>query len=282
MNIILVNNIEYRITFWKRCVLSNFGIKADGFVAEQPSRTFSVLNPQGFGFGLATNGRLLNASTYLSKSPDFGLFHVQQSMTRKGTFYDHRLCTCQHPRPKPRASSGCAGDSGRWTDLSGKIHRNTPRTTWTVAVSPYAPVGWCIGCVEARPPRSKDLVETVQDLKDRGISFKSLTEFIDTTSSGGRLVFHIFDALAEFERDLIRERTIAGLQAARARGIKGGRKPAMSDSHVRKAAAMLSDPSITKKEVAVHFGVSRTTLNASLQRIENREPRPWQPSQFMY
>lgn len=113
----------------------------------------------------------------------------------------------------------------------------------------------------------KDLVEIVQDLNDRDIGFKSLTEAIDTTSSGGRLVFHIFGALAEFEHDLIRERTKAGLQAARARGRKGGRKPSMSDSDVRKATAMLSDPQITKTEVAAHFGVTRTTLNASLKRI---------------
>jgi len=113
----------------------------------------------------------------------------------------------------------------------------------------------------------KDLVEIVQELNDREIGFKSLTEAIDTTSSGGNLVFHIFGALAEFEHDLIRERTIAGLQAARARGRKGGRRPAMSDSDIRKAAAMLSDPLITKTEVAAHFGVTRTTLNASLKRI---------------
>jgi DNA invertase Pin-like site-specific DNA recombinase len=113
----------------------------------------------------------------------------------------------------------------------------------------------------------KDLVEIAQDLNDREIGFKSVTESIDTTSSGGRLVFHIFGALAEFEHSLIRERTIAGLQAARARGRKGGRKPSMSESDIRKAAAMLSDPDITKKEVAEHFAVSRTTLNASLQRL---------------
>ncbi|KAA8976140.1 recombinase family protein [Halospina sp. K52047b] len=113
----------------------------------------------------------------------------------------------------------------------------------------------------------KDLVEIVQDLNDREIGFKSLTEAIDTTSSGGRLVFHIFGALAEFEHDLIRERTKAGLEAARARGRKGGRKPAMSDADAKKAAAMLSDPKITKREVAEHFKVSRTTLNASLARV---------------
>lgn len=114
----------------------------------------------------------------------------------------------------------------------------------------------------------KDLVEIVQDLNEREVGFKSLTESIDTTSSGGRLVFHIFGALAEFEHSLIRERTIAGLEAARARGRKGGRKPSMSDSDIRKAAAMLSDPKITKTEVAKFFNVSRTTLNAAFKRMK--------------
>lgn len=112
----------------------------------------------------------------------------------------------------------------------------------------------------------KDLVEIVHDLNERGVGFRSLTESIDTTSSGGRLVFHIFGALAEFEHSLIRERTIAGLAAARARGRKGGRKPALSSADVRKAAAMLGDADITKAEIARHFGVSRVTLNAALNR----------------
>ena len=112
----------------------------------------------------------------------------------------------------------------------------------------------------------KDLVEIVHDLNERGVGFQSLTEAIDTTSTGGRLVFHIFGALAEFEHSLIRERTMAGLAAARARGRKGGRKPAMSSADTRKAAAMLSDPAITKTEVAKHFKVSRVTLNAALAR----------------
>ncbi|WP_428418635.1 recombinase family protein [Methylibium sp.] len=119
----------------------------------------------------------------------------------------------------------------------------------------------------------KDLVEIVHDLNQRGVGFKSLTESIDTTSSGGRLVFHIFGALAEFEHSLIRERTIAGLAAARARGRKGGRKPVLSQADVRKAVAMLADPNITKTEVAKHFGVSRVTLNAALTRSDIVEPQ---------
>lgn len=113
----------------------------------------------------------------------------------------------------------------------------------------------------------KDLVELITELESKGIGFRSLTEAIDTTTAGGKLVFHIFGALAEFEHNLIRERTIAGLAAARARGRKGGRKPSMSSSDIKKAAAMLKDPRITKTEVAVHFGISRVTLNKSLSRL---------------
>src|SRR5699024_3687167 len=85
-------------------------------------------------------------------------------------------------------------------------------------------------------------------------------------SAGGRLVFHVFGALAEFERNLIRERTKAGLAAARARGRKGGRRPKMTKADARKAAAMLSDATVTKAEVGEHFGVTRMTLNATLER----------------
>jgi DNA invertase Pin-like site-specific DNA recombinase len=112
----------------------------------------------------------------------------------------------------------------------------------------------------------RDLVEIIHDLEQRGVGFRSLTESIDTTSTGGRLVFHIFGALAEFEHGLIRERTLAGLSAARARGRKGGRKLRLSKADVRKAAAMLADPKITKAEVAKHFAVSRVTLNTALAR----------------
>lgn len=110
------------------------------------------------------------------------------------------------------------------------------------------------------------LVQIIRDLESRNIGFLSLTESIDTTNAGGKLIFHIFAALAEFERNLISERTKAGLKAARARGRKGGRKAKLTNSDMRKAAAMLRDPLVTKTEVAKHFGVSRVTLNAALVR----------------
>lgn len=110
----------------------------------------------------------------------------------------------------------------------------------------------------------KDLVEIVHSLEKQGVGFKSLTESIDTTSPSGRLIFHIFGALAEFEHSIIKERTIAGLNAARARGRVGGRKAKLSNADTRKAAAMLLDPLVTKTEVAKHFAISRVTLNSAL------------------
>lgn len=112
----------------------------------------------------------------------------------------------------------------------------------------------------------KDLVEIVHALEIKKVAFRSLTESIDTSSAGGRLVFHVFGALAEFEHNLIVDRTKAGLAAARARGRKGGRRSKMTKADVQKAVAMLRDPRITKTEVAEHFNVSRVTLNASLER----------------
>lgn len=122
------------------------------------------------------------------------------------------------------------------------------------------------------------LVEIISDLDKRGISFRSLTESIDTGSAGGKLVFHIFGALAEFEHALIRERTMAGLAASRARGRQGGRPPALNAQDTRIAASMLLDPRITKKEVADRFGVTRATLNSSLKRAGIPDPVPNAPA----
>jgi DNA invertase Pin-like site-specific DNA recombinase len=106
----------------------------------------------------------------------------------------------------------------------------------------------------------KQLIETVEMLEQRGIGFRSLTESIDTTTSGGRLIFHIFGALAEFERNIIRDRTTAGLEAARARGRVGGRPKALSEDDLAAARALLLDPAITTRQIAERLGVSLSTL----------------------
>ncbi len=106
----------------------------------------------------------------------------------------------------------------------------------------------------------RQLIETVEDLQARGIELRSLTESIDTATSSGRLVFHIFGALAEFERAVIRERTRAGLEAARARGKKGGRPATFGPKQLAAAKAMLADPAIRVEDVAAHLKVSPATL----------------------
>lgn len=106
----------------------------------------------------------------------------------------------------------------------------------------------------------RQLIETVEDLHSREIGFRSLTEAIDTTTAGGKLIFHIFGALAEFERAVIRERTQAGLRAARAKGRIGGRPSALSEQKRLMAKAMLRDPDITVGEIARQLEISPATL----------------------
>jgi DNA invertase Pin-like site-specific DNA recombinase len=106
----------------------------------------------------------------------------------------------------------------------------------------------------------KQLIETIESFQDRGIGLKSMQDPIDTSSPSGKLVFHIFAALAEFERGVIRERTTAGLRAARERGRVGGRPPALSAKDLQAARAMLKDCDITVAAVARRLNVAASTL----------------------
>lgn len=104
------------------------------------------------------------------------------------------------------------------------------------------------------------LLRVVADLEERKVGFQSLTESIDTTTPAGRLIFHVFASLAQFERDLIRERTMAGLAAARARGRLGGRKPSLSPKKVALAQRMYDEGDTHVTEIAHVLGVSRATI----------------------
>jgi len=106
----------------------------------------------------------------------------------------------------------------------------------------------------------KQLIETVETLRLRGIGFRSLTEALDTTTAQGRLVFHMFGALAEFERSLIRERIRAGLAAARRAGRTGGRPPKLTEDDLDVARALLANPDIGVTQIAHRLGVSSATL----------------------
>jgi DNA invertase Pin-like site-specific DNA recombinase len=106
----------------------------------------------------------------------------------------------------------------------------------------------------------KDLIETLNLLKERGVDFISLTERIDTSTPGGKLIFHLRGALAEFERDLIRERTLAGLAAARARGRVGGRPKRASDGKVALARQLYQDSKHSVADICSLLGISRSTF----------------------
>jgi len=124
----------------------------------------------------------------------------------------------------------------------------------------------------------KNFIETITTLEHQGIGFKSLTENIDTTTSGGKLIFHIFGALAEFERDIIRERTRAGLEAARARGRSGGRPKAAALNDPRKVAmaqALYNDKTNSIADICRTLRISRSTLYRYITSNQREKARKW-------
>jgi hypothetical protein len=126
------------------------------------------------------------------------------------------------------------------------------------------------------------LVETVRDLVARGSGFKSLQENIDTTTAGGKLIFHLFASLAEFERDLIRERTNAGLSAARVRGRKGGRPKGVMDERKQKAAlALKNDATCSVAEICQSLGICRNTYYKYVRSSASNQGKPGRSGEGM-
>jgi DNA invertase Pin-like site-specific DNA recombinase len=117
----------------------------------------------------------------------------------------------------------------------------------------------------------RHLIDTITNLQGQGIGFKSLTENIDTTTSGGKLVFHIFGALAEFEREIIRERTRAGLESARSRGKVGGRPKVLTPKDMQILKTMAADTSLTVSDICETLGVGRTTFYRYVKAGEREE-----------
>jgi len=118
----------------------------------------------------------------------------------------------------------------------------------------------------------KHLIELMAELEHAGIGFRSLQEHIDTTSPGGKLVFHIFGALAEFERNLIQERTKAGLEAARARGRKGGRPKRLNVQQRALALDLYTQRKHTVEEICRTLGISKPTLYAYVRGASSSKP----------
>jgi len=111
----------------------------------------------------------------------------------------------------------------------------------------------------------KHLIEVINGLIEKGVYFKSIQESIDSSTSGGKLIFHVFGALAEFERDIIRERTMAGLEAARTRGKVGGRPKKLNKRKIALAKSMMADTSNSIEDVCKMLSVSRATLYRCLK-----------------
>jgi DNA invertase Pin-like site-specific DNA recombinase len=110
----------------------------------------------------------------------------------------------------------------------------------------------------------KHLIDTIRELGERGVGFRSLTESLDTTTPGGRLLLHLLASFAEFEADLIRERTAAGIAAARAHGRRGGRPRVMTPDRVRIARELYDGRQHTVEAIAAAIGVSRATVYRAL------------------
>ncbi len=174
-----------------------------------------------------------------------------------------RVSTLEQDAALQHDALSAAGCFRSWTDTaSGAV---TDRPELAAVMDALRPgdtlVVWRLDRLGRSLPH---LIETVRGLADRGIGFRSLQENIDTTTPGGRLVFHIFGSLAEFERDLIRERTMAGLAAARRRGRVGGRPTVMTAARTKQAQRMVT-AGTPLTEVAEVLGVSRTTLYRHLK-----------------
>ena len=116
-----------------------------------------------------------------------------------------------------------------------------------------------------------DLVHIVEQLAERGIGFESLSEKIDTSTAQGRMFFGVIAVMAQYQRDVIRENTNAGLVAARARGRMGGRPTALDDKAIAEIRVLMQDGSIPLKDIAARYNVGRTTLYNTIKRAEKKE-----------
>jgi len=174
----------------------------------------------------------------------------------------YRLRSCFYRRPESRSPNRCFKQSWLRENFCRNWQWSKIRST-TVGGS----VGFCspknsivVWKLDRLGRSLKHLIDTVNDLHKRKIGFRCLQENLDTTTSSGKLFFHIIGALAEFERDIIRERTNAGLMAARARGRLGGRPRLLNAKKIQMAKALLGDRRNDIKDVCTTLGVSRSTL----------------------
>jgi DNA invertase Pin-like site-specific DNA recombinase len=173
-----------------------------------------------------------------------------------------RLRSGVHPRPKSVSQLDALREAGCekiFEETASGARRDRPELT---AALEFLRAGdtLVVWKLDRLARSTRQLLETVELLSRQQMGFKTITQDIDTTNDGGRLIFRVFGAIAEFEREIIRERTRAGLDAARSRGRKGGRPRSLSDKDLKQARALLTDPEITVEDIARRFGVGPSTL----------------------
>lgn len=158
-----------------------------------------------------------------------------------------------------------AGCAKVFTDKASGVK---PERAGLIAAIEYARAGDVLAVKKLdRLGRSiKNLIELITQIHNKGVGFKSLTENIDTTTSGGKLIFHIFSALAEFERDIIRERTKAGLEAARKRGRRGGRPQKINQKQIEQMRAIYETNKSSVTDICKSFGVSRSAFYKCIRK----------------
>lgn len=182
-----------------------------------------------------------------------------------------RISTCDQNLALQRDALSAAGCEKLFTDIASG--GSADRDGLSQALEHLRPGDTLVVWRLDRLGRSlRHLIDTVTGLQSRGVGFRSVTEGIETQTSGGRLVFHLFACLAEFERSVIQERTRAGLAAARARGRRGGRPRIMDEKKTTLARRMHADPENSAADIVRALGVSRATLYRALKTADR--PRP--------
>jgi len=201
---------------------------------------------------------------------------VQQCVVMSEFLGYARVSTAEQTAVLQQDALRAAGCSRIWSDTASGSRTDRPQLA---AVFDHLRAGdtlvvWRLDRLGRSLPH---LIETIGDLEARGVGFKSVQESIDTTTTpGGRLVFHVFGALASFERELIQERTLAGLAAARERGRRGGRPSVLSPAKLKQARKMIGEKTPVT-EVAQVLGVSRATLYRRVPELAEAR-RPVSPS----
>ena len=179
---------------------------------------------------------------------------------------DDWLCARLDQRPGHGAAEGCAEEGGCdkiFEDQASGAKADRPGLAEALRYVRKGDV-LMVWKLDRLGRSMRHLIETVTELEAKGVGFRSLTENIDTTTPGGRLVFHLFGALAQFERDLIRERVTAGMQAARDRGRVGGRRPVMTPEKFDRAVKLLAQ-GLNVREAAARIKVGHSSLYQALK-----------------